>query len=223
MPKIIDATNPNYQALRRILTTGKHNGAYYYSLEIVKNIIPNVKTNRPWDTLGIRGVRSVDDAIIFLHHNVDHDRVYKWLERYKNQIYVCSSPVTYEWAKTKGKAIYLPLSIDTEYVSQFKTEKTKDACYAGNKWGFKLPDLEKYIPDGVDFPDPDLEREDLLRFMAPYRRVYAVGRTALEAKYLGAILEVCDSRYPRTSYWQVIDNRVAAKMLQQKLDEIDKN
>lgn len=219
--RIIDTTNPNYQALRRILSTGKNNGAYYYSLEIVKNIIPNVKTNRPWDTLGIKGVRSVDNAIVFLHHNVDHDRVYRWLERYKNQIYVCSSLVTYEWARTKGKAIYLPLSIDTEYVKQFATEKTKDACYAGNKWGFKLPDLEKYIPKTVDYPKPDLEREDLLKFIAPYRRVYAVGRTALEAKCLGAQIEVCDSRYLDSSYWKVLDNKDAAKILQFELDKID--
>lgn len=222
MGKIIDTNNVNYQALRKILGTGMYNGAYYYSLEIAKNIIPNVKTDRPWDTLGMRGVQSMDHAIVFIHHNLNWGKVYSWLDKYQDLIYVCSSKATLRWALSRHKkATYLPLSIDTEYVSQFKTEKTKDACYAGNKWKFKIPDLEKYVPDNVDFPPDDLPREELLKFVAPYKRCYAVGRTALEAKCLGCKIEVCDSRYLDPSYWELLDNRDAAKMLQEKLDKFD--
>lgn len=226
MPKIIDTTSPNYKAYQKIFHpngSGAHNGAYYYSQEIAKNITPNVRTDRPWDTLGMRHLRSQDHAIVFLHHNLNHDKVYGWLDRYIDQVLVCSSPVTYEWAKSKvgDRAIYLPLSIDVDYVSQFKTEKTKDACYAGNLWGFKKPDIEKYVPDNVDFPPKNMPREELLKFIAPYKKVYAVGRTALEAKVLGAKIMVCDSRYPDTSYWEVIDNKEIAKVLQKELNRID--
>lgn len=218
--EIIDTSNVQYQALRRVLPIGKNNGAYYYSQEIVKNIIPYVKTDRVWNTIGMKGCGSADHAIVFIHHNIDHDRHYRWLDRYKDQILVCSSPTTYEWALEKGKAIYLPLSIDTEYVKQFATPKTKDACYAGNKWKFKLPDLAHYLPPDIDCPPPDIERDELLRFIAPYRRVYAIGRTALEAKCLGATIEVCDSRYPDPSYWVLYDNRTAADMLQLELNKL---
>lgn len=221
MSEIVDTNNIQYQALRRIQSWGQYNGAYYYSQEIVKNIIPRVKTDRNWNTLGIKGVTNYDHCIVFIHHNVNHDRTYRWLDRYKDQILVCSSPVTYEWALQKGDAIYLPLSIDTEYVKQFATEKTKDACYAGNKWPFKKRDLAHYLPADIDCPPPDSPREDLLRFIAPYKRVYAIGRTALEAKVLGATIEVCDSRYPCSDFWQVLDNQDAAEILQAELNKID--
>lgn len=226
MPRIIDTTNPNYIAYcKNYHQNGKgaHNGAYYYSQEIVKNIIPNVKTDRSWDTLGMKFARAGDHSIVFLHHNLNHDTVYRWLRRFKDLVYVCSVKQTYEWAKQQpnGYAIFLPLSIDTEYVSQFKTKKTKGACYAGNKWAFKLPDIKKYIPKGVDFPPDNLPREELLKFIAPYRECYAVGRTAIEARCLGAIIKVCDHRYPDPKIWKVIDNLEAAKILQKELDALD--
>lgn len=226
MAKIIDTTDPNYIAYcKNYHQNGKgaHNGAYYYSLEIVKNIIPNVATKRPWDTMGMKFLRSADHAIVFLHHNLKPELNYKWLLKYDDLVFVCSSDVTYEWAKKQPycHAIFLPLSIDTEYVKQFKTEKTKQACYAGNKWAFKYPDLKKYVPKDVDFPPENLPREELLKFVAPYRECYAVGRSALEAKCLGCEVKVCDHRYPDPNFWKVIDNREAAKMLQSYLDLLD--
>lgn len=225
MLRIIDTTNPNYKAYCKIFHpsgSGMHNGAYYYSQEIVKNIIPNVRTDRPWDTLGMKFLRSVDHAIVFIHHNLNHDNVYSWLNRYKDLVYVCSSPATYEWAKgqSNGCVIHIPLSIDIEYVKQFKTKKVKGACYAGNLWKFKEPDIKKYVPEGTDFPPKNLPREDLLRFIAPYRTCYAIGRTALEAKALGCKVRNCDSRYEGAE-WALLDNREAAKILQKSLDQID--
>lgn len=225
MPKIIDTTNPNYVAYRRIFHpngSGAHNGAYYYSQEIVKNIIPNVQTWRPWDTLGMKHLRSLDHAIVFMHHNLNHDRVYSWLKQYKDLVYVCSTNTTLEWASKQhnGHAILLPLSIDTEYVSQFRTEKTKEACYAGNLWKFKKPDIAKYVPEGTDFPPKNIPREELLKFIAPYKVCYAIGRTAIEASALGCDVRNCDSRYEGVS-WQVLSNQEAAQILQNHLDMLD--
>lgn len=219
---IIDTTHPAYQDLRNALPFGKNNGAYFYSQEIVKNIIPNVQTDRHWNTLGNQGLGSFNHSIVFIHHNIDHDRHYAWLNQYKDQVLVCSVPQTYRWALRRGKAIFLPLSIDTDYVRQFATEKTKDACYAGNRWKFKEKDIAKYVPRGVDFPPEDLDRAELLRFMASYKRVYAIGRTALEAKCLGAKIEVCDHRFPDPDFWTLLDNKQAAELLQHQLDKIDK-
>ena len=69
--KIIDIYSPKYKAYRSMVApkgSGRYNGAYFYSKEIRKNIIPNVKTDRNWDTLGMHGVGSLDHAIVFIHH-----------------------------------------------------------------------------------------------------------------------------------------------------------
>lgn len=225
MAKIIDTSDPNYKAYRKIFHpsgSGAHNGAYYYSQEITKNIIPNVQTWRPWDTLGMKFLRSADHAIVFLHHNLNHDKVYDWLAKYKDLIYVCSTKQTYEWAakRSNGQALLLPLSIDVRYVSQFKTKKSKGACYAGNLWGFKQPDIKKYVPEGVDFPPKNLPREELLSFVAPYKTCYAVGRSAMEASALGCSVKNCDSRYEGVK-WPVLDNLDAAKIFQKELDDLE--
>lgn len=225
MPKIIDTTDPNYIAYCKMFHpkgSGAHNGAYYYSQEIVKNIIPNVKTWRPWDTLGMKHLRSLDHAIVFIHHNLNHDKVYGWLKRYKDLVYVCSTAASVSWAtdQLNGSTVFLPLSVDTEYVKQFKTKKTKEACYAGNLWKFKKPDIAKYVPEGTDFPSKNIPREELLKFIAPYKVCYAIGRTALEAKALGCEVKNCDSRYDGVD-WPIFDNKEVAAILQEQLDLLD--
>lgn len=223
MSIIIDTSNRKYIDYKKIFFAngrGAHNGAYYYSKEIVKNIIPNVHTDRPWDTLGMKAIGSKDHAIVFIHSNIEPAKNYAWLKKYDDLVLVVSSEHAYNWAKDTGyKTIFLPLSVDVEYVKQFKSKKVKDACYAGNKWKFKKTDLEKYIPDGVDFPPDDIEREDLLKFIAPYKKVYAVGRCAIEAKILGAKVLKCDHRYDPADF-EVLDNKEAAKILQKELNNI---
>lgn len=222
MSEIIGVNNRIYAAYRKAFPEGKHNGAYYYAKEIEENIIPLVKTDRNWDCLGMRQTPHYDYSIVFLHHNLDFNQVYKWLKKYKDMVLIASSWATYAAAQDAGhKVIYLPLSVDANYVRQFKTEKTKDACYAGNRWKFKDADLAKYVPDGVDFPPANLPREELLKFIAPYKECYAVGRCAIEAKILGCKIKICDSRYPDVKYWKVLDNKNAAKILQKELDKID--
>ena len=76
------------------------------------------------------------------------------------------------------------------------------------------------LPKGIDFIE-GIRREDFLEQMAQYETVYAVGRTAIEAKALGCKLKPYDPRFPKVSFWKVIDNKDAAKILQEKLNEID--
>lgn len=222
MSEIIGVDNRNYIAYRKAFPEGRYNGAYYYAKEIEENIIPLVKTDRNWDCLGMRQTPHFDHSIIFLHHNLNFDQVYKWLKKYKDIVLVASSKITYKAAQDAGyKVIYLPLSVDVEYVRQFKTKKTKRACYAGNRWKFKDTDLAKYVPGYVDYPPANLPREELLKFMAPYKECYAIGRCAIEAKILGCKIKKCDSRYPDVRYWKIVDNRNAAKKLQNELNKID--
>lgn len=221
MGEIIGIRDRNFQAYRKAFPSGRNNGAYYYAQEIEKNIIPLVKTDRNWDCLGMKLTKHFDHSIIFLHHNLNFSSTYRWLKKYHNLILVASSWATFAAAQDAGyKVVYLPLSVDTEYVKQFKTEKTKDACYAGNKWGFKENDIAKYVPDSVDFPPSNLPRDELLEFIAPYKKCYAIGRCAIEARVLGCRIMKCDSRYVPKDF-PILDNRDAAKILQRELDKID--
>lgn len=209
---IFDHTTKEYQ--ERLASQFKHNGAYYYSLEIVKNIIPRVKTDRHWITVNdYKNCRN--HSIVFIHNNKNPQN-YNWLRNYKDLILVCGVPSTMEKVKGIGKAIYLPLSVDCEALERFRTTKTIDCAFVGRsaKLGaFKLPKGCVKIQN--------LSREDLLREVAKCRKVYAVGRCAIEAKYLGAEILPYDPRFPDPELWQVLDNKDAAKILQEKLDKID--
>lgn len=197
----------------------RKNGAFYYSKEICKNIIPNVNTDRHWLTVKVEDL-CVDRAIVFIHNNLNSADRYDYLKRYKDLVLVCGVPETMEKVAHLGTPIYLPLSIDVEYVKQFKLpkEERKGSVYVGR------PIKRKYtgvtIPDGVDIIE-GVKRQDMLPMMARYEYVYAVGRTAIEAKALGCKLKAYDPRFPKVSFWKVIDNLDAAKMLQTELDRID--
>lgn len=217
---IIGINNRDYQAYRKAYSKGSFNGAYFYAKEIEENIIPLVNTDYNWDLLGMRMTEHMDHSLIFIHHNVEWDSTYSWLHEYKDIILVCSSWKTYAWATGSGyKAIFLPLSIDVDYVKQFKRKKKFGACYAGNKWKFKTDDLAKYVPAGVDCPPADMPREELLKFIAPYKQCYAIGRCAIEARVLGCEILKCDSRYEPEDF-QVLDNKEAASILQRELDKL---
>lgn len=211
---IIDHTHPAYKLKWEHAGTNKWNGAFYYSQEIVKNIIPLVQTDRNWITVNIRGY-GCDHAIVFIHNN-KHPEVYEWLKEYKDLILVCGVPETVDKVKHIGKAIYLPLSVDVDYVAQFRTDKTKDTAFVGRP--AKRRGIE--LPDGVDIIE-GLPREEMLEQMAQYKTVYAVGRCAIEAKVLKCRLKAYDPRYPKVSRWKVLDNKDAAKLLQEELDKID--
>ena len=212
---IIDHDNYLYRWKWNQLGAGRYNGAFYYSKEIVKNIIPNVKTDRNWITVNIRNV-GIDHSIVFVHNNLMPE-LYSWLGKYKDIILVCGVKETCEKVKHLGKTIYLPLSIDTEYVKKFKVNERHGEAFAGRP--------SKRSLEGVYFPTCDiienLPRDQFLQRMAHYEYIYAVGRTAIEAKALGCKLKPYDQRFPDTKVWKVLDNKKAAKILQERLDEID--
>lgn len=193
----------------------KENGALLYSKEIVKYFIPNIKTTRNWVT--IRKVPfCYDHSIVFIHNNL-HPDFYDYLKNYKDLVLVCGVPETCEKVKHLGKTIYLPLSIPVDEIKQYRTTKTKRTCYAGRKGKIAESNVYRSIPRVED-----LEREEFLRELAKYCRVYAVGRTALEAKVLGCKVLPYDPRFPDPEVWKVVDTKDAIKMLQAQLDEIDK-
>lgn len=213
---IIDHTDRRYIESRERLSGNKYNGAYYYSQEIAENIIPGVETDRHWITVNVRGA-GMDHAIVFVHNNL-HPENYEWLRTYgyRDLIMVCGIEETCEKVAHIGTPIYLPLSIDVEYVKQFKTEKTKEIAYAGRE--IKSEGCE--LPEGIDHLE-GMPRDIFLSELAKYQTVYAVGRTAIEAKALGCRLKAFDPRFPKVSRWKVLDNAAAAKILQAKLNEID--
>ena len=217
---ILDHTESNYVKKRNSLVNGnKFNGAYYYSREIVKNIIPNVKTDRNWVTVRLADTPIPDHSIVFIHNN-RNPNYYEFLRKYKDLILVCGLERTVENMQYFGKAIYLPLSIDVEYVKRFRVEeKTKEMAFAG-----RLIKISKMyhapVPKECDILT-NMSQHRLLQAMADYKKVYCTGRTALQAKVLGCEIGVHDPNFPDPRIWKVIDNRDAAKMLQDILNEID--
>ena len=212
---IIDHTHRDYLKKWEQLNSGKHNGAFYYSKEIVENIIPNVETDRNWITVNVQGT-GCNHAIVFIHNNVKPSN-YEWLRKYDDLVLVCGIKETVKKVSHLGRAIYIPLSIDVDYVKQFRVEnKTKDAAFVGRKSKLQYGS----VPGGVEIIS-GLPRDELLKTMAEFRTVYAVGRVAIEAVVLGCKLKAYDRRYPDVRRWRVVDNRDAARLLQRELDKID--
>ena len=75
------------------------------------------------------------------------------------------------------------------------------------------------MPEGVDILE-NMERTKFLQAMAQYETIYAVGRCAIEAKALKCKLKAYDPRFPKVSRWKVLDNKDAAKILQEELDRL---
>ena len=191
------------------------NGANLYSGEIVKYFIPNIKTTRNWVTINLQGY-AFNHSIFFVHYNLKPE-IYEWLKEYKDVILVCSQPETMERVKDFGFPIYLPLSVPVDYVKQFRVEqKTKVKAYAGRK--------DKYASRNARNCDKlqDLTHEELLTEMAKYHYIYAVGRTAIEAKILGCKILKYDPRFPDTNRWKILDSMDAVKILQKELDEAER-
>lgn len=217
---ILDHTYPSYVRKMQALTNGnKYNGAYYYSKEIVKNIIPYVQTNRNWVTVRIPEINDIPDhSIIFIHNNCNPN-YYEYLKDLKDCILVCGLPSTRDNVSFFGKAIYLPLSVDVKQVEKYKVKnKTKDCAFAGRR--SKINFCGNRLPKDCDIIT-DMPQSQLLREMAKYKKIYATGRVAIQAKILGCELGLADRRFNSTDIWKVLDNRDAAKMLQQMINEID--
>lgn len=204
---IISHNSPGYKKLNN---ASRWNGAYYYSKEIVKNIIPRVHTTYNWVTINTR--ECADHSIVFIHNNL-HPEHYDYLEQYKDLILVVGVPETLPKLAHLGKAIYLPLSVDVEYVKKFQTEKDRDVCFVGRPNKF---DGTQATGDYIG----GCPREELLERLAHYKQAYAVGRCAIEAKILGCEVLPYDPRFPSVDIWKVLDNKDAADRLQNILDDL---
>lgn len=211
---IIDYNHPIYKAKRENMSGfNKYNGAYYYSKDIVKYIIPKVKTDRNWVTVRID--QATDHSIVFIHNN-RNPNYYSFLRNYEDVICVCSTRHSYENMVFFGKPIYLPLSVDIKSVEKYKVKnKTKEAAFAGRR-----NKITNHVPSSADILT-DMPQSALLKEMAKYKKIYAVGRTAIQAKILGCEVLPYDNLYPDPKVWKVIDCSEAAKILQQELNKVD--
>lgn len=213
---IINHDNPKYRKKWATLGANKWNGAFYYSKEICKYMIPNIKTDRNWITINVPG-EGADHSIVFIHNNL-YPEHYDWLKKYKDLILVCGIKETAQKVKHLGKPIVLPLSVDVNYVKQFQVEeKTKKIAYVGRpnkRTAFKFPEGTEFIEG--------LPRTKLLPELAQFESVFAIGRLALESKILGCKVLPYDPRFPRSARWKVLDSLDAAKILQEKINKIDK-
>lgn len=214
--QIIDHNDQRYRSRWDRANVNRFNGAFYYSKEIVRNIIPRVKTKRSWITVNTYGKPACSHSIVFIHNNL-HPEHYSWLANYRDVVLVCGVPETCKKVAHLGKTIYLPLSVDVRRVRRYMRDKDKEAAFAGRTTklnGLTLPEDCEIIGD--------LPRTKLLPEMARYKKIYAVGRTAIEAKILGCEIGVYDPRFPDPDIWEVLDNREAAEILQRELNKIDR-
>lgn len=211
---IINHDHPKYRERWANIKDNRFNGAFFYSKEICKTMVPLIDTDRNWITVNIPGV-GMDHSIVFIHNNL-HPEHYDHLAKYKDLVLVCGIEETVSKVAHLGKAICLPLSIDVEDVKQYRREKTKDVAFVGRR--AKRKGIE--LPPGIDYIE-GLPRTKLLPAMAEYKRVYAVGRTAIEAKVLGCEILPYDPRFPDPSRWTVMDTKEAAIILQEHLNLID--
>ena len=197
---------------------GVNNGAYWYSKEIVERIIPKIKTNRNWVTVNVEGC-CFDHSIVFIHNNANPER-YWWLYQYEDLILICSQIKTLKFLIQlfpKFHIVYVPLSIDTNYVKQFKPKrKSKKTAYFGRECKCPKSLLED---DSVD-KLWGKGREKLLSEVGKYKNVYAIGRCALEAKCLGCKVTTHEGEYEGEEF-NLLDNDEVIPIIQRLLDEID--
>lgn len=213
---IIDHNSQEYKKyLKETRWGNQYNGARYYSEEIVSNIIPYIKTDRDWVTVNVP-CPGASHLIVFIHNNL-RVKPYEWLKDCNDIVLVCGLKETAKRFEKYGKTIYLPLSINVEEVSKYRVEKkTKELAAIGRITKFEELKL-KGKPDIIG----RLPREKFLEKVAQYKKVYAIGRCALEAKALGCEVLPYDPRFPDPEIWKVLDNRKAAKLLQKELNKID--
>lgn len=205
---IIDHTHPEYVKKRNAKPDSKYNGAYYYSKDIVKYIIPNVKTDRNWVTVRLPEVEIPEHSIVFIHNN-RNPNYYKYLKDVKDLVLVCSTHHTYENMKFfSDKVIILPLSVNVKGVERYKVkEKTKKMAFAG-----RICKITNKVPRKADILT-GMPQTQLIKEMANYKKIYAVGRTAIQGKILGCEIGVYDNMYPDVDVWRVFDCKDASKLL----------
>ena len=207
--KIIGVQSDRFKAWHSNSGESKNNGAYWYAKEIEKNILPKLKDlDTTIVTAGATLLKKQPAmySVVVCHDNRSTISSYRHLLKLGNT-FICSKHSTADTLTKAGeKAVYVPLSIDTRYVAKYKTDKTEDIAYVGNPWAFKQSYL-KSLPDNV-VQLSGMERLDLIKAMAKFKRVIAEGRCMMEAQVLGCETEV--PVYPdghESVYVEALDNR----------------
>lgn len=188
----------------------RNNGAYWYAKEIEEIILPHINKKLFIVTAGAKLYENFeipDSAIIVCHDNRSPKNSYGSLFN-KNILWICSKHSTVEVLESLNeRAVYIPLSIDTEYVKRFKTKNTKDIAFVGNAWAFKKSYLNS-LPKKIDQLS-NLERDDLLTEIAKYKKVIAEGRCLMEAQVLGCKCEVPKYKDLESVFVDVLDSKDA--------------
>ena len=194
------------------------NGAYWYSKELLDRVVPKIKTDRNWVLINAEH-SCTDHAIVFIHNNAHPER-YEWLAPFKDLVLVCSTVKTLNTMIEmfpKAHSIFIPLSIDVDDVKQFKAKKkTKNICYYGRLEKCPQEILEDETIDKLG----DGDRDKLLKQVAKYKTVYAIGRCALEAQALGCDVKSHSGEYEGVKF-ELLDNEDIIPELQRLLNEID--
>lgn len=181
--------------------------------------MPNIKTDRNWVLINAEHMCE-DHSIVFIHNNAHPER-YEWLRPFKDLVLVCSTIKTLNTMIEmfpKQHSIFIPLSIDVDYVKQFKAKrKTKNTCYYGRLE--KCP--EKIMNDDSITKLGDGDRESLLKELSKFKTVYAIGRCALEGLALGCKVIPHEGEYENAKF-TLTDNKEVIPTLQRLLNEIDK-
>ena len=84
----------------------------------------------------------------------------------------------------------------------------------------RVKKLTNRVPSGCDILS-GMPQTALLNQMSKYKTIYAVGRTAIQAKILGCKIGVYDERFPDPNFWKVLDSSDVVKILQREIDRID--
>lgn len=219
-PVVLGTKTPSFIKWHNKQGVTRNNGSYWYAREIEEIILPQIdkKLFIVTAAASIYGSHEIpDNAIVVCHDNRTTVNSYGFLFK-KNILWICSKQSTVKTMLKEGeRAIYIPLSIDTEYVKQFNRRKTKEIAFVGNSWAFKKSYLST-LPKSIA-QISNLEREDLLKEMAKYKRVIAEGRCLMEAQALGCKCEVPKYENLESVYVDLLDSRDAIPLWQEALNK----
>lgn len=187
------------------------NGAVTYSIDIVKYQVPEWKkilgpndllsTAPPPCTINIP--HKINTAVIYLHSWPINEDMWTFQSRFvlpaKNIIYITAYKKYCKILRKYGhKAVYIPMSIDTEAVQQYAQPKSRDGfIYYGNIMQVKQSTYRKIKRKCTDLKIPldtishnlyngePVTHEEALSIVSTYNYGIGVGRCALEMHALG--------------------------------------
>lgn len=224
MNRIIGTDDKDYLALYNNLPdNAKHNGLYYYAKTLEKDVAPFLNTDRLINLIGLKACGGEDRMILFVHNNLTPEKDYAWSKCYDDVIYVSNTKRSYEYMKNYGHSLYLTPCVNVKEVKKFGrgVKKDQEACFAGNPWPAYRDEIDKYVPAWVH-RFGTMPREELLPIIAHYKKVYAMGCTAVEARALGCKIMKRSEEYDPEDF-PLLDVKDAIRILQNKIDEVEEN